>query len=488
MALRVALLGIYHESNTFIPKLTTIEDFKQGHWLTGPAVRKEYTAAYHEIGGMIEIMDEHEIALLPVMYAAATPGGIIERDTCEALLSEMFTKLDEVLPVDGCLVVPHGAAVSELYPDLDGHWLSLLRKKLGKQVPIIGTLDPHANVSEAMIQTTDALVAYKTNPHVDQREVGKEAARLMIRRLKGTGAPCQHFLQLPMAISIDQQYTSKEPVKSLYKYAAYLLKEIPGIISTSIILGFPYADVHEMGASFILISDGRNEEITDCFDGMLALLELIEDKFVKPRISIKSLLPEIASYKKPVLLLDMGDNIGGGSSGASTFLLTAIEDDGRYASFICICDAGAVVETEKHAKGEVFFLSFGRSHESEGEPFATNVQLLDIVNGVFTEANPRHGGQVNFNMGKTAIVLTPKGNTVMITSLRMPPFSLSQLTTFGIIAENFDVVVAKGVNAPIAAYEPVCKTIVQVDTPGVTTADMTKFEYKNRRKPLFPFE
>jgi microcystin degradation protein MlrC len=91
-------------------------------------------------------------------------------------------------------------------------------------------------------------------------------------------------------------------------------------------------------------------------------------------------------------------------------------------------------------------------------------------------------------MGKIAIVQTGGGNVIMLTSLRVPPFSLRQLTAFGIHPQQFNAVVAKGVNAPIAAYGPVCPTIVQVNTPGVTQADMTRFTYRHRRQPLFPFE
>ena len=116
------------------------------------------------------------------------------------------------------------------------------------------------------------------------------------------------------------------------------------------------------------------------------------------------------------------------------------------------------------------------------------VSLQQLADGRFEETAPRHGGQVNYNMGDMAVVSTAKGNVVMLTSRRVPPFSLRQLTAFGIFPRDFEVVVAKGVNAPIAAYGPECPTIIQVNTPGVTQADMTAFTYKNRRKPLFPFE
>jgi microcystin degradation protein MlrC len=113
---------------------------------------------------------------------------------------------------------------------------------------------------------------------------------------------------------------------------------------------------------------------------------------------------------------------------------------------------------------------------------------LQLADGKFSEKAPRHGGQVHFNMGEIAVLSTENGNMVMLTSLRTAPFSLQQMTAFQIAPENFDVIVAKGVNAPIAAYAPVCSSILRVDTPGVTRADMTAFPYKNRRRPLYPFE
>jgi microcystin degradation protein MlrC len=108
--------------------------------------------------------------------------------------------------------------------------------------------------------------------------------------------------------------------------------------------------------------------------------------------------------------------------------------------------------------------------------------------GKFKEEQPRHGGQIHYDMGNTAIVVTKEGNMIMLNSKRIPPFSLAQLTSCGVNPATFDVVVAKGVNAPIAAYGPVCPAIIQANTPGVTQADMTKFNFQYRRKPLFPFE
>lgn len=484
MSYKIALLGIYHESNTFINSPTTLEDFRKGHWLKGNDIRKEYLNAFHEIGGMLEVLEREKIEVIPILYAQATPGGIITAEAYAVLLKELLEELDKVLPIDGCMVVPHGAAVSESFVDMDGHWLNLLRNKLGGQVPIIGTLDPHANVSPLMIASTDALIAYRSNPHIDQRQVGKDAAALMVGTLRKEIRPTQVLVQLPMAISIEQQYTDKDPCKSLYAYAQRLSKERM-VLSISIILGFPYADVVEMGTSFIIIADGNRDAAQLVGEQLKSYLMEHKDRFLGKKIDISTALSLLKESEKPVLLLDMGDNIGGGSPGNSLYLLKALEQSGLYKSFICIYDPLAVITATKYNVGSRFIISLTDIDKSLYE---IEVTLQQVQDGHFEETQPRHGGQVSYDMGKIAIILTAKRNIVMLTSRRIPPFSLRQLTAFNVFPRDFEVVVAKGVNAPIAAYGPECPTVIQVNTPGVTQADMTAFKYKNRRKPLFPFE
>ena len=487
MSLKVALLGIYHESNTFVPLPTTLSDFQKGHYLKGGAIRSEYQKAHHEIGGMLEVMDQEGIEVVPVLYAEATPGGTVSAEAYQLLLDDMMQELEKVLPVDGCLVVPHGAGVSEEFPDLDGHWLSLLRARVGESMPIMGTLDLHANVSPAMTSSTNALISYKQNPHIDQRQRGKEAARLLVQCLQAKIKPVQVLVQVPVAISIEQQFTDHEPCKSLYAYAEEL-SQPEEILSVSIQLGFPYADVEEVGMSVIVVSDNTPDKALATGKKLASYIVDHRNSFVGRKNDIPSSLARIKDSEKPVLLLDMGDNVGGGGPGNNTCILEALEADGRYRYFICIYDPQAVMEAGKHQAGDSFDLSMVGTGEQGTETHTLTVTLVQLTDGNFTEENPRHGGQVNFRMGDTAIVSTAQGSVLMLTSLRVLPFSLRQLTSSTIDPAHFDAIVAKGVNAPIAAYSPVCPTIIQVNTPGVTQADMTLFDFHHRRKPLFPFE
>ena len=251
MKKRVAIIGIFHESNTFLAKTTSLEDFKKGHLIYGEDIRQEYGQAFHEVGGMLEVLDHSEVEVVPLMFAEGIPSGIVQAGTLSDLSDQMITALKNHGPFDGVLVAPHGAAVSESHPDMDGWWLQQLRAFIGHKPPIIGTLDPHANVSQSMIDATDALVAYKTNPHVDQRETGKQAARLMVDTLDGKIKPLQYFLQPAATISIEQQYTRASPCKELYQFAEEI-KRKSNCLSISILLGFPYADVQEMGSGFIV--------------------------------------------------------------------------------------------------------------------------------------------------------------------------------------------------------------------------------------------
>ena len=482
---KIALLGIYHETNTFIDTPTTLGDFKNGYWLKGEAIRAEYQGAHHEISGVIDVIDRcDDLELVPVLYVSATPGGLIEENAYTFILDELFCLLNEVLPVEGCIVVPHGAGVAQEYGDMDGHWLRLLREKIGDQIPVTGTLDLHANVSEEMTSATNALVAYSTNPHIDQYDTGRRAAELMVAILRGKIQPVQKLVQLPLAISIEQQNTSADPCRNLLAQIRQTQHQYE-LLSASLLLGFPYADVAEMGSSFILIADQSNALYTDSqLDQAGAYLEeevmLRKELFNGEKMDISGLLGDIANAEKPVLLLDMGDNVGGGAPGDSTYLLRFLENDNVSSIFVCINNPAEVTNALESQNDGFFYL--------ELPEYRSLVSILQITDGVFTEDTPKHGGFVNYDMGPTAIVKTDKGNTIMLTSKRTPPYSLRQMTAMGLSPEAFDIIVAKGVNAPIAAYSQVCPSVIQVDTPGVTQADMTLFTYKNRRKPLFPFE
>ncbi len=182
------------------------------------------------------------------------PCGPIRAPDFDALVARLLRTVGDAGRLDGVLVAPHGATVSENHPDADGHWLAALRSVTPAGTPIIGTLDAHANLSQLMVESCDALIAYRTNPHLDQRERGMEAARLMIRTVRDQASPVMAAAMPPLAISIERQCTDEPPLQPLYAAADDQLG-VARVLSNSILLGFPYADVPEMGSSVIVVTD-----------------------------------------------------------------------------------------------------------------------------------------------------------------------------------------------------------------------------------------
>jgi len=253
-------------------------------------------------------------------------------------------------------------------------------------------------------------------------------------------------------------------------------------------LGFPYADVEEMGASTIVVADRDPKIAQDAANELAAALWKHRDEFVGRYISIEDAVQKAIKLPGPVCLLDMGDNTGGGSPADGTWLAHELIKN-RVRAFVCIYDPVAAETAANSERGTRLELSIGgKTDPRHGPPLAGQFVVEGKHDGKFQETQVRHGGWVTFDQGLTAIVSHESGLTVMLTSRRMPPFSLQQLLSCGVKPADYQVLVAKGVNAPLAAYREACPNFLRVDTPGVTTANLDRLEFHHRRRPLFPFE
>jgi microcystin degradation protein MlrC len=486
---RVGILALIQESNTFLPGKTTFDHFRQDLILVGQEVRNHFREAHHEVRGFFDGLDRTGIEAVPIFAARAYPFGTIEAEAYDKLIGLMLEELQHAGRLDGVLVAPHGATVSEAHPDVDGHWLSLVRHHVGPQVPIIGTLDPHGNLSQQMVAATDALTSYRTNPHIDQEQRGLEAASLIARTLRGEIRPTQAACFPPMAINIERQCTSEAPLSEVVSHFEAVRAE-RGVLSASLMLGFPYADVAEMGSASLVVTNNdpglARSLARQLGDVMWSHRQGLAGEF----ISVEESVAQAKQLAGPICLLDMGDNVGGGSPANGTWLAHELHRQGVGPSFLCLYDPTSVVQAEALGVGSRIRLSVGgKTDELHGGPFHAVFVVKFIGDGQFSEDQVRHGGISHFDQGRTVIVETEDGLlTIMLTSRRVPPFSLKQLTTFGLNPSSFHVLVAKGVNAPLAAYQPVCRNILRVNTRGVTTADMTQLDYQHRRRPMFPFE
>jgi microcystin degradation protein MlrC len=486
---RVAVLGLLHESNTFLPAATHYEDFAAASLERGERMLARWSGAPHEFGGMIDGLREAGIEIVPGMAAFAIPSGVIAAADYERLVAELLDSLGDPAPLDGVLIALHGATVSEEYPDADGEILRRLRGRVGAGLPVIATLDLHANISAAMAAHTTALIVYRSNPHLDQRERGLEAARLMDRVLQGNARPVQALETPPLLIQLSRQNTAAAPASGLYQDVAEVCSW-PGILSASTAMGFYYADVAEMGAGFLAVTDG---------DAALArrAARWLAGRAWARRAEFSGSLPSpaeavreaLAESAKPVVLLDVGDNVGGGSPADSTILFDEIRRQKGRNALVILCDPSAVEACVHAGVRHTVRLEVGaKTGALHGRPVAIEGRVRTISDGIFVETEVRHGGWGGGDQGVTAVLETPENHTLVLTSHRMAPMSLEQLRSLGIDPRRKDVLIVKGVVAPRAAYAPVAQKFILAGTPGATSDDPRSFTYARRRRPLYPLE
>lgn len=485
---RIGILALLHESNTFIESPTTLERFYEDVVVYGSDLIDRFAGSHHELGGFIQGLTGAD--LVPIGAYRATPAGAIDKSTWETAVSDLLERTKNDLPLDGLLIAVHGAAVAEHAPDADGNFLTRVRELVGPEIPIVATLDPHANLSAQMVTSCDALTAYRTNPHLDQHARGLEAAGILLGMLDKKIRPtmCAEFL--PLVINIERQSTDEPHLKRIYDLADKQL-EHPQVISNSILLGFPYADVLEMGSAVLVITDGNPSLARTMARELYEAIWSSRDAMEGVLISVDTALDRIEQDPgRRFCLLDMGDNVGGGSAADGTIIVKALNDRRLGPSFVCLYDPRSVEQCMRAGVGQRLDLSLGaKTDQQHGKPWACSATVVSIHDGKFTEDRPRHGGITQFDQG-ASVVLRISGApiTVLLTSRRMVPFSLNQLVSCGLDPRFFRVLVAKGVHAPLAAYREVCDAFLRVNTPGSTCADLFQLEYRNRRKPLFPLE
>ncbi len=484
--MRIAVAGLMHESNTFNTMPTNRASFQAQSLLFGPAVAEEWKDAHHEVGGFFEAARTLGFEAIPLLMAWATPSGPVTADVFDELTARLIDDIRRVRP-DGVLLALHGAMVCEAHLDADGETVSRLRAAVGPDLPIVLTLDLHGNLSERLIRNSTAAVAYRTNPHVDQRETGLRAASLLVRHLRGEVKLRQAIAMPPMIVNIMRHDTSQDPLKSLIDEARALERK-PGVLAVSLLPGFAYADVPQMGPSIIVVTDG---------DEVLAQREAdaLGERLWQAREKLAASLPDAATAvtqalkaeKLPVVLVDTGDNVGGGSAADSTFILAELLRQGATDSVVCLYAPAEVREcAQAGIGGEVTLLVGGKVDLAHGTPVPVKGRVRVLHDGTYVEPAVRHGGKRTNFMGLTALIEIEGRNLLVLNSLRHPPFSLGQLTCLGIRPEMQRILVVKAAIAYKAAYLPIAGMVIEVDTPGKTAVNPHRFEYRHIRRPLYP--
>ncbi|WP_162942097.1 M81 family metallopeptidase [Desertimonas flava] len=474
---RVAVVGLWHETNTYSPVVTDLTAFREFELLEGAAIAERHRGTRSVIGGFL---DAARVDVEPVFSAGAWPSGPATRGTIDELFDRMTATLDRAhrrQPFSGVLLNLHGAMVAEGCDDVEARTVELVRSTVG-DVPVAAVLDLHANPSAEFVGATDVVISYDTYPHVDMWERGAEAAGLLGDALGGRDLVTV-IAKVPLLTCPLAQATDAEPMRGLVTRARDRAARVSGA-RVGITAGFPYSDVARAGISVLVVGDrGDANDLHAIASATADDVRSAADRFAIDRPApADAVARALRADQRPVVLADVADNVGGGSPGDGTVLLSELLRQEAPDAVVTIADPDVAAAAARTGPGGRITATLGgKSDRLHGDPVPIDAEILAVSDGRYTTRGSWMTG-ASFDMG-TTVLLRVGGVRVIVCSRPTPPFHAEQFEVVGIAPRDLAVVVMKGAVAWRSAIEDPA-LVIEVDTPGACPIDLSRLPRRHR--------
>ncbi|HEX7375396.1 MAG TPA: M81 family metallopeptidase [Steroidobacteraceae bacterium] len=485
---RIAVGGIQHETNTFSPVPATYADFvAPDAWpgLTrGAGLFEAVRGINLPAAGFIDEARALGHVLLPLTWCSAQPSGRVTRDAFERIATSLLDDLRAAGALDGVYLDLHGAMVTEHLADADGELLRRVRMLIGPDVPLVASLDFHANLSPLMAREATALVAYRTYPHVDMADCGARAARLL-NDLLGGSRVTSRLMQADFLIPLTSQATLVEPMQSLVRLADAV--ERGSVMSASVTPGFPAADVLDCGPAVYACGTDASG-VAQAVAELAAEFRRREGDFALELYSVPEALRVVERARpgrgRPVILADTQDNPGAGGLADTMSLIKALVSHavpGALAGILCDPEAAA----RAHAAGEgaVVELDLGARTRFEGEtPLRARFRVVALGDGRFTGTGPFYRGG-RFQLGPMALLETG-GVHIAVASRKQQAADRAMFRHLRAEPADYAVLALKSSVHFRADFGAIAERILVVEAPGPNVADPARLPFRNLRPGL----
>jgi microcystin degradation protein MlrC len=473
---RIAVGGFLHETNTFAPTKATYDDFVHGGgWPAmahGADVLKTMRNINVGLAGFVEAAEALGWETVPTISCAASPSAHVTEDAYERVVRVMLAGIRAAGPLDGVYLDLHGAMVTEHLDDGEGELLARVREIIGNDLPLVVSLDLHANVTPEMVEQADALIAYRTYPHIDMADTGRAAAKHLARLLGTRQKFAKAFRQLPFLIPISWQCTSDQPAKSIYERLAAL--ESGAVPTLSFAPGFPAADFAHCGPS--VFAYGRTQADADAAaDSIAALVASHEDDFngriYTPDEGVRLAMELATRATRPIIIADTQDNPGAGGDSDTTGMLRAlVRNNARKAAIGVICDPASAKAAHAAGVGATVTLALGGKSGIPGDaPYKETFTVENLSDGKFVAPGPYYGGR-DMDMGPSA-ALRIGDVRVVVSSHRAQLADQSMYRYVGIEPTEQAILVNKSSVHFRADFEPIAEKLLICAAPGAMPAD-----------------
>ena len=485
--MRIAIGCIGHETNTFSPVLTTLDNFNKGSYHRGDEIIAAFQGTRTITGGFLDVAEQLNLQPVPLLWAFATPSGMVEHAAYQTLKAEFLTLLRNAGKLDGVLLDLHGAMVTEELEDAEGDLIQAVREIVG-ETWIATTLDLHANITAKMAHYSDVIIGFDTYPHVDCYERGFEAGQLLFSMNQGKIQPTMAYRQLPLLTAPPAQCTMKPPMTDVIN-ALHDLETERGIVTATLSMGFPFADITDAGVSVLVTTNGDMALAEAHADQFASNIWEMHEAFTFNLHTVEAAI-EIANQTdgNPIVLADGADNPGGGGPcDGTTILQKFIEADVQDAVIAVIADPESVAQAVEVGVGNRVQLNVGGKTDTQhGAPVALTGSIKSLSDGRFIHKGPMGRGTAG-NMGRTAVVQVG-GIEIILTERRIQPYDAQVLRSVGIEPKARKLIALKSAVHFRADYTPIAHQILDVDTPGVHSPNLFNYDYQKLRRPIYPLD
>jgi microcystin degradation protein MlrC len=476
--MRIFTAGISTETNTFAPWPTGLRGFEEGGLFRGNASSAGEGASnlvarlYRDLGSQ----DGHDV--VEGLFTLAQPSGLTLQSVWEGLRDEIVEAMEKQGPFDVILLLLHGAMVSTGCDDCEADLVARLREVGGTNTVIGVELDPHCHLSQALVDSTDAVILMKEYPHDDYLDRARALYELSLAKASGKRRPVSALFDCRM---IGFYPTTAEPMAGLLRQLREA-EQRPGVLSVSFAHGFPWGDTADTGSKMLVIADGDSALAARTAEELGRLIYAQREALLPRMPAIEEALDQALATPGCVVLADTADNAGGGAPSDNVSLLRAMLARGvRQAVLGAVWDPMSAQACAEAGVGACFALRLG------GKCGVASGDALDVmvtVRAIRKQHDQQGLGGARQPMG-LSVWLECDGIDVVVNSIRTQVFAPDAFTGLGIHLDEKRLIAVKSSHHFHAKFAPIAARIIAVATPGAIQMNFAEIDYRKRRNLNF---
>jgi microcystin degradation protein MlrC len=509
--LNILIAGYQHETNTFAPSLADWDAFTAGHtfpaYIRGAAMQAKFAGVNIPVGGFIDAATTRGWNLIPSLWAGAAPSSYVTTEAFERIANEICddVRAAQLSGLDAVYLDLHGAAVAQQIDDTEGELIARIRAIVGDALPIVVSLDLHANVTLRMLALSDAMVSYRTYPHIDMAKTGELAAELLARRIARGRKEPMHAMRLPYLIPLNAQSTWMQPAKGLYDTLEALDTQHGTVLSFC--MGFPAADFDEC-APMVWGYGAQAEQAAKALYASAAPAQQWNPGVLDAPVAIANAVARATQSDRPMVIADTQDNPGAGGDSNTTGVLHELLRQGvgkrfpRQVAVGLLYDPVAALQATEYAQNRALAqqniaqsainnvastlrLSLGKAvptftGQLSNPPLQADFTVLAVSDGTCTLTGPMMTG-VTVHLGPT-VCLEIEGILIVVTSGKKQMLDRQLFRMVGIKPEAMKIIVVKSSNHFRADFTPLvtdpAHDIIVAKAAGPMAADPADLPWK----------